>query len=266
MSLSTRQRQAIDCLLEGKSDEFRATVLELCRQLGWPDDEPGFLLAIASGQLQALMQHYPERITQAMRVATAELQSDWQRLQVSLMAQGTKSVQTAQVIEARLHDAQQVIEGELNEVEALLGQEREQFKATMQAELAEVRAALAQEQRAMVERAMALAEEQKGVISAHTKDLIAQGIVATQKRSDQQVATIVSAVRRKHYVEAGLWAIGAALSLVVASGTIGWMGRGLAEQNSVWADIERWNQNHLQACIEAQRTTCNFHIEVPQAE
>ena len=70
-------------------------------------------------------------------------------------------------------------------------------------------------------------------------------------------------IRRKHYVEVGLYAIAAALMLTSTSWTAAWITRGVSESNSVWGDIERWNQDHLQACVEAQMTTCNFHIEVP---
>ena len=108
-----------------------------------------------------------------------------------------------------------------------------------------------------------LAEEQKQVIEAHTKDLIAQGIVANQRRSESQVKEIVSAVRRKHYVEVGLYAIAAALMLTSISWMAAWV---TVEGNSDWGDIERWNKDHLQACVEAQMTTCNFHIEVPHRE
>lgn len=50
-----RQVQAIDVLLANKSETFSATVFELCRQLVWLDDEPGFLMAVATGQLQAMI-------------------------------------------------------------------------------------------------------------------------------------------------------------------------------------------------------------------
>lgn len=50
-----RQVQAIDVLLAYQPAAFRATVFELYRQLGWLDDEPGFLMAVATGQLQAMI-------------------------------------------------------------------------------------------------------------------------------------------------------------------------------------------------------------------
>jgi hypothetical protein len=50
--MTQRQNQskamaAIDALLEGKPDAFKAVVLELARQLNWDEDDPAFLMAIA---------------------------------------------------------------------------------------------------------------------------------------------------------------------------------------------------------------------------
>ena len=261
-----KQMQAIDALLHDKSDDFRATVFELCRQLDWPDDEPGFLVGIATNQLQALLKRYPERLTEAMKLAMAEASGEWKSIQAQLAVYASQCMKTAEVIDGRLSDAQMVIDGQLTRVETLLDAQCENMQLSIQTELNEVVEFCSRERKEIAKQAHALAEEQKQVIAAHTKDLIAEGVVANRQRADTQVKEIVSAIRRKHYVEVGLYAIAAALMLTSTSWFGAWVTRGVSESNSVWGDIERWNQDHLQACVEAQMTTCNFHIEVPQRE
>ena len=39
---------------------------------------------------------------------------------------------------------------------------------------------------------------------------------------------------------------------------------GPRENSSTWGDIERWNHDPLKACIDANTSTCNFHIKVPE--
>ena len=258
-----KQMQAIDALLFDQSDEFRAAVFELCRQLDWPDDEPGFLIAIAANQLQALLKRYPQQLTEAMKLATAEASGEWEKIQATLAMSAAQCMQTAERIDQRLLDAQRVIETQLSQVEELLESQCENVQLSIQIELEDVSKFCERERKEMAQQAHALAEEQKQVIAAHTKDLIVEGVVASRQQADAQVNEIVRTVRRKHYVEAGLYAVAVALLLTTTSWTAAWMMRGMAEKNSVWGDIERWNQDHLEACVEAQVTRCEFHIEVP---
>lgn len=261
---SAKQMQAIDALLFDQSDEFRAAVFELCRQLDWPDDEPGFLIAIAANQLQALLKRYPQQLTEAMKLATATASGEWEKTQATLAVSAAQCVQTAERIDKRLLDAQRVIETQLSQVEELLESQCENVQLSIQVELEDVSKFCERERKEMAQQAHALAEEQKAVIADYTKELIVEGVVASRKHADERVDAIVRGVRRKHYVEASFYAIFAALLLAGTSWLGAWMMRGVAEKNSVWGDIERWNQDHLKACVEAKATTCNFHIEVPQ--
>lgn len=287
-----KQRQVIDVVLADQPEAFKRAVFELCRQLGWPDDEPGFLLAVVSNRLYALAQEYPQQLTAAMQQATAGTLAQWQDVQDKLsgaaarqdlaLAQMMSEVTLAQrvareqvegtqsVLEQALAQWQQVLARAQGEARAALEQERQslsqaqaQVVALLEAERAEVGRLMAAERQAMQKQATAAAEQQKQVMEAYTKELILEVVAEDQQRARAQVKEIVSTVRRKHYVEAGFWAVAAAALMSVSVGTMAWVARGVAEDNSVWGDIERWNGDHLQACIEAQQTTCNFHIEVP---
>ena len=194
---SSRAMQAIDALLADKPSEFRATVFELSRQLGWADDEPGFLLAIATNQLEALIKQYPERISAAMETAARELEGDWQQLQAKLALSAMKSAQTAGQIDQKLTQAQLLIDGELSKMARLLETEQTAMAQAMTDERAAVRQLLADERTAMAQQAQELAEQQKQVIETHTKDLIAQGVIANQRRAESQVKEIVKVISDK---------------------------------------------------------------------
>ena len=252
-----KAQQAIDVLLAEKDSDFRAVVFQLCHQLDWADDEPSFLLAIATNQLEALIKQYPEQISEAMRRAASELESDWQKLQAKLNLTALKSTQTATQMTSRLTDAQLLIDKALSRTQRLLADERSAMLKTMADERAE-----------MAQQAQELAEQQKAVITAHTKDLIAQAVVANQERADKQVKQIMQGVRWKHYIEVGIYAFGLSTLMMGGVGwmawTAAWESRGNVEASSTWGDLERWNGDHLRECIKAGQTTCNIHIEVPQ--
>ena len=189
-----RAKQAIDVLLEGKPSEFRAAVFQLCHQLDWADDEPSFLLAIATNQLEALVRRYPQRISEAMRRAARELEEDWQKRQAKLNLTALKSAQTVTEMTNRLTEAQLLIDQELSRTQQLLEDERKAMRRAMAEERAEVRRLLTDESQAMEQQAMALAEKLNQVIEAHTKALIAEGVIASQQRAEQQVKQIVAYV------------------------------------------------------------------------
>lgn len=261
---SSRAMQAIDALLADKPSEFRATVFELSRQLGWADDEPGFLLAIATNQLEALVKQYPERISEAMETAARELEDDWRILQGKLTVSALKSADTAHKIDVRLNDARMLIDGELSQVERVLARERAAMAQAMTEERAAMQQLLADERAAMAQRSLELTDQQQTVIEARTTEMIARAVTANQERADKQVKAIVKGVLPKHYTEVAIYAICFAAALICIAWGMAWGARGLADNNSVWGDIERWNQDELQACQKVSMPTCSFHIEVPK--
>jgi Fe2+ transport system protein B len=255
---------AIDALLEGKSDAFKAVVWELARQLDWDTDDPGFLMAIATGQMEALMKLFPAQIEAAMANAVKKLEADWHQLQAKLVLSAMKSAQTAQKIDARLLEARALLDDELAKVEQLMRSERTEAQQLMEQERAAVQLLMTEERSAITQQAQDLAEQQKQVIQAKTTELISQGVAASLQRAEAQVNTIVATVKRKHYVEAVAYACLFASALMLTSWTTAWVSRGRAENSSTWGDIERWNQDHLRECIKEKKNTCNIHIEVPE--
>jgi hypothetical protein len=92
------------------------------------------------------------------------------------------------------------------------------------------------------------------------KKLLAQGFMLAQK----EAASHVKGAQKIQTVQAVGWAIAATIALISLSWCAGWFGRGWLERSSTWSDLERWNQDALQACLEVRQKTCNFRIRVPK--
>lgn len=255
----SKAKVAIEALLEGKSDSFKATVLELARQLNWDEDDPAFLMAIATHQLEALIQQYPERISEAMARAANELERDWQELQTKLAVSTLKSTQTATQINHKLTDTQLLIDRELSRAERVMKAEREAMLRGMATERDETRRWLADEREAMGQRAQQATEQQQQVLTAQTTALIAQGVVASHERADNQVKDIVNSARAAHFWQSFGWACCAAVALVGLTLFVD----GQADRLSDWGRFKSWNQDQLEACRAVDRATCNIHIKPP---
>jgi len=243
-------------LLADKSNEFRVIVLDLVRQLNWVDDDPSFLLAIATHQLEALLKQYPERIAKVMTVAKKELEADWQIRQTKLAIADMKSSQAEGRIIQSLTQAQLHIHGEMSTLRQVLAAERSAMTQVMVDE----RAAMADERAAMAQRAMELTEQQQDVLNKQTTSLIAGGIGSWVERSDRQVQQVIQNVRGQHYWQAVAWAGGSALGVMCLTLLV----QGQGQRFSEWGRFERWNQSQLKACRSVDSNTCNFHIKPPR--
>ncbi len=261
-SSQSKAMTAIDALLEGKSDAFKVAVLKLCRQIGWDDDDPGLLLAIATHQLEALIKQYPDQIEAVMETASQRLAANWQQVQSKLIAQSLDSTKTAHGIDNRLHEVEGLLNKKLTGVEQLLQRQQVELQQASQAEQEAIR----QQAGSQAEILTTVFQEQSQQLKAQAEQLAAHAISSARVSAAEQVKEINQGVRRKHYIEAGAIACGAAAALMLTSWTAAWVSRGRADDNTVWADFERWNQKELQACINAESPTCNFHIEMPKAK
>jgi hypothetical protein len=109
-------------------------------------------------------------------------------------------------------------------------------------------------------------QEQTLQLQAETKKLAAQAVASAQAAAAEQVKAIAKPLRKAYFLEAaGFVCFGAAL-LFATGWAFGWFGHGLRDSKSMWADFERWNKDELQACFDAGKNTCNFHIEVPKGK
>lgn len=297
---SNRDKTAVDYVLGDKPTEFQLKLLQLGRELDWDENDPGFAVPLAMGQIENVLKAYPAKLQATMDEISKQSEMKWERIQAALKVSALRGEQAAQRMDTRLVEVKGLLDLELVQVQGLMQTERLELRQAMADEQARVQRLMANERAAMADersqvqqlmanertamadertqmqqlmaderaaiaqQAQDLAEQQKQVLEKHTKDLIAQGVIANQRQAETQVKEIVNAARGKHYWEAVAIACLMAALLMSSAWLIGWVSRGRAENSSVWGDIERWNHDPLKACIDANTSTCNFHIKVPE--
>ena len=236
-----KAKSAIDRALEHRNDAFRAKVLDLTLKNHWDVDDPAFLIVLSTGEMRVLMEEHPEKFEQLMNRVFQQAESQFLSMQEKVMAVLSSTELAAQALERRVE-----------EVERLLSQAHD--------ELAD---RLTTEQQAMMMRLDGATKRQIEVLEAKAVQLSAQGFAASRTQAKDLVTTIAKQMRQVHYWETVFWACGVAGVLVSMSWFSGWQMRGLADHNSFWGDVQRWNRDHVRECIKAEQTTCNIHIEVP---
>ncbi len=223
-----------------------------------------FLFAIATNQLEALVRQYPERISEAMALAAAQLEQDWMQIQAQLSLAAIQNNQILSRMTQQLTNAHLAIDQELSRTQQLFAEERRAMLQVMAQERDQVQRLLADERATITHQANELAEHQKQVIEAHTTELITQAALTWRERADVHVQLLIKEVKAQRYWR---WVTFACLAILLVFAT-GWMAGSLsnsrAQAASTWGDLERWNQNEYQACAEAKVTTCNIHMQVPQ--
>jgi hypothetical protein len=96
----SKKESLLDRLLARQDPEFRSTVEELVRKQGWPEDDPSFLIGIATGQIQVLLKEMPTAIDATfdkgvtkLSIKLTELQK-WQSLQQTIINDAVKKFST----------------------------------------------------------------------------------------------------------------------------------------------------------------------------
>lgn len=229
---------AIDRALEHRDDAFRAKVLDMTLKNRWDVDDPAFLILLSTGEMRVLMEQHPAQFEALMNRVFKQAESQFLSMHQKVMAALSSSELAAQALERRVE-----------EVETLLSQERVK---------------LLSDQQAMSTRIETQALHQIDKLEAKATQLTAEGFAVSRTQAKEQVAAIAKQMRQVHYWETVFWACSAAVALVGISGLGGWQMRGLADQNSFWGDVQRWNRDHVRECIKAKTPTCNIHIEVPK--
>jgi hypothetical protein len=95
-----KKESLLDRLLARQDAEFRATVEELVRKQGWDENDPNFLIGIATGQIQSLLKEMPtsmdatfERGLTKLSGKLTDLQK-WQTLHQSIINDTVKNFST----------------------------------------------------------------------------------------------------------------------------------------------------------------------------
>ena len=258
------QSSALGFLLKGKTTPFQRDLLQLARRAHRDENDPGFAVPLSMGQIEHVLEVYPERIRAAMEEISQQQEVKWERIQGELRVSAIKSTQTTTRMTSTLTDAQLAMDRQLSRAAEVMQAEREATVKIMADERNEIRQLLADERDAMLRRSLELTEQQKEVFESHTRQLLAKGVTNWKDMVTDQVDEIIKRIRVKHYWQMVAFACLVALTLSGVSWSSGWSSSNRAQAASVWGDIERWNRQELIACQQVNRATCNFHIEVPK--
>ena len=76
--IPAKDKQLLDLVLEGKSNEFKVKVYEIVRLAKMDANDPSFLLLVATGRLEVLLEQFPHNLSQMLQ---QEMQTYQQGLQ-----------------------------------------------------------------------------------------------------------------------------------------------------------------------------------------
>lgn len=231
---------SLDLLLKGRSQVFRDKVRALVQRYNIDENDPTFVLLVGTSTLEVLLEKYPQEFETLFRQLLTQMDQRWGRLQEAWAIAAKESSASAQHLTQAIGGIQQASAAEQEKIRTQAGSQAELLTKAFQ--------------------------EQTEQLRAEAEKLAAHAIASAQATAAEQVKEISKRFRKAYYLEAaGFACLGA--SLLFATGwAFGWFGHSTRASQSTWADFERWNQEELQACVEAGLDTCNFHIEVPKAK
>ncbi|MBE9063189.1 hypothetical protein [cf. Phormidesmis sp. LEGE 11477] len=239
---------AVDFLLANNPTEFQLQLLNLGRRFHWDENDPGFAVPLVVCRIDRVLDVYPEKIRREMEEITQRLEGRWKRMEVALNEAAARGTQAGERANDYLAEAQAVFELGIARAQDVLADERQAMALAMAQEREHMQKLLTREREEATRQIMAIAEQQKRLLEAHTKDLTEQAVVANQKRMDQQVKQIVKGVRMKHFWETIAVAMLAAMSILV----VGWSaGLFLGRQPQLASQLELLSQH---AGIQQQET------------
>ena len=234
------KESSLDLLLNGRSQAFKDKVRALVQQHHIDENDPTFILLTGTKTLEVILEQYPQEFEQLFKQLLTQMDQRWGLLQREWAIAAAQSTTAAQQLTQKLGETEQVSKAEQETIKKLAGSQAELLTTVYQ--------------------------EQVNQLKAETQQLAAHATASAQATAAEQIKDISKNLRKAYYLEAaGFACLGAAL-LFTTGWAFGWFGRGLRDSKSIWADIERWNGNQLQACVEAKLPTCNFHVEMPKAK
>lgn len=229
---------SLDLLLQGRSEEFKSKVRTLVQKFNIDESDPTFILLIGTTTIEVLLEKYPQEFDQLFKQLLTQMDERWKLLQREWAISAAESTLAAQQLTQRLGESKQVSEAEQETIRTQAGSQAELLTTVYQ--------------------------EQRKQLKSEAEQLAAVAIAHAQATAAGQVKDISKGLRKAYYLEAAGFACACAAALMLTSWSMAWISRGRAENNSVWGDIERWNGDELQACVDANLPTCDFHIKMPK--
>ena len=82
-----KDRELLDMALEGRSDTFKLRVYEITRKLNLDASDPSFLLLLSTGQLEAFLEQFPEKLEALFSILLGRFQQAYLTSETGLKAE-----------------------------------------------------------------------------------------------------------------------------------------------------------------------------------
>lgn len=269
--LGQRERDTLERLLEVRSDGFRAKVLDLVVRNGWDVNDPSFQILLATGQMEVLLEEFPERFEALFRQLLELQQQRFQGMQQHLDTQNSDIKRYLQGVEATGSQLVTGVSEQVTELKGFATEQRTQLEAD-------------------VERVLQLARNEREKLR---KDLTAELEVASRNHLvsvSREATTLIefagTQLRGKYLRELVKPMVIGALIFTGLGGIVGWMSHRSAmgvldpagpRQLSLeqWESLEwavskegqlarnliEWNEQNIEEC-RAGRGTGNESLEL----
>ncbi len=257
--MSTESEILLNRLLSGRSDTFKAQVLEIVYRHHIDPNDPNFQILIATGQLEVLLQSAPQeferKFAQLLETLRRTVDTDLKSFQQVVTAEQETLRQSLLGLKQLTEEQQQVFEQGLQKIQAAIAQERSQIIQDAVAQKQLLGQQAVQQQAEHDRQRETAVQEYKAALAQEAQHLIQQAAAELQGTWGLRVA-LPSAI--------------AAVMIAGIGGFAGWSAKSaqvyqhyspaeLAYLDQLWV----WNSDRLLKCQQTRAIQCQLWIVPP---
>jgi hypothetical protein len=239
------EQSLLEQALAGRSDGFRAKVLDLVVRYRWDVNDPNFLILLATGQMEVLLEVFPEQLEQRFEQIFHRIEQQRANLTGAIQgAESTSVTRTAELLE------------QVRVLENLLVAERQRSSTDVKNLL----------QISKKEKEHLLVE-----LTHQVKQLSAESHRLTEQRASQLVESMAKTFQQRFSYESIAWVCLSVFMILSTGIGVGWMVRdrdfqAFRNDSNVWfgQKLMEWNRQSLNECRKQRQTTCGVWIEPPK--
>lgn len=243
----------LDQLLAGRSTEFQARVYQLVIRYQWDVNDPSFAILVATGQMELLLDQFPEQFEDLFEGLLQRLQAQSQGLQDWFGSEKGDLKELIQGLEVQQSQESDLVQGRIKEFSGFIESQRTWTKES-------------------VESVLTVARQEREQIFEEVKDKLYQEraylLRQVQSETDSWL-TAASESWKLSSIRNLVMGTGAAAAVVLGIGMVLGMGMYRGVINNFTdvpqaVQILEWNRGQLRECQKLKRTTCNVHIVDPE--
>lgn len=243
----------LDQLLAGRSAEFQNKVYELVVRYQWDVNDPSFAILVATGQMELLLDQFPEQFEALFEGLLLRLQAQSQGLQDWFGTEKGDLKELIRGLEVQQSQESEAVEERIKTFSGLIESQKTWTKEA-------------------VESILAVARREREQLFQQTKDQLYE----ERARLLRQVQSETDSWLEK---ASESWKLSSIRNLVMGTGAAGAfvLGIGMVLGVSMYrgvinsftdvpeaVQILEWNRGQLRECRKVKRKTCNVHIVDPE--